>query len=202
MTKEDLKKFCVDDPYRGNISKLWSFGVHSYATDGSVLIQVPRLDDVEENPTAPDVTSLLLTPKPTTYFPVKDLVLPGLKWCSECKGQGRNVDCPECHGDGEVELETDYNSYSCECKTCYGRAKVDKCEECEGMGKVEDKSPVDVGNAAFQPRLLRLLQSLPDCEIGPTGPQPPAWFKFDGGDGLIMPMRKRQGGNLDRRNNS
>ena len=61
------------------------------------------------------------------------------------------------------------------------------CSECDN-GFVEKIKSVDVGGIPFQRKYLALLAALPNCRISPDG-QNAAWFKFDGGDGLIMPMR-------------
>lgn len=64
--------------------------------------------------------------------------------CFQCDGVGINTefdadaDCEECDGDGEVELDNDYNDYICECKSCGGTGKVDSadgiCDSCNGKG--------------------------------------------------------------------
>jgi len=44
------------------------------------------------------------------------------------------------------------------------------------------------GQAYFANYLLSMLSELPGCEIGPFGEKGPARIRFDGGDGIIMPM--------------
>jgi hypothetical protein len=49
---------------------------------------------------------------------------------------------------------------------------------------------MEINGCYFQNQYLHLLKKLPNCQISPIGKDDPAWFKFDGGDGLIMPYRK------------
>lgn len=64
------------------------------------------------------------------------------------------------------------------------------CPECVNGWREKIKS-VDIGNGYFQRKYLALLKTLPNCKIAPNGLRKPAWFKFDGGDGFLMPMRER-----------
>lgn len=72
MTREELQKFCVDSvDARQNIARPWSRGGWSYATNRHILLRVPRLADVEENPIAPDCDKLMQETAPATnWMPV------------------------------------------------------------------------------------------------------------------------------------
>jgi len=50
---------------------------------------------------------------------------------------------------------------------------------------------VELGGIPFGYRPLRLLHTLPGCEIGPISDATPALIRFDGGDGLLMPRRRQ-----------
>ncbi len=69
------------------------------------------------------------------------------------------------------------------CEFCFGKG----CDECDGEGKFEVLEKTKINGCFFQNKYLRLLEELPNCKISPTGKEKPAWFKFNGGDGLIMP---------------
>ena len=60
-----------------------------------------------------------------------------------------------------------------------------------GKEKIFDQK-ISIGGVDFGVWLLRILKDLPNIKIGPMGEEEPAWIKFDGGDGLIMPMRKEK----------
>lgn len=78
-----------------------------------------------------------------------------------------------------------------ECSWCEGSAKDDDgaCSECNGTGKQDARQNIDVGDCAYAANYLRLIKSLGCNEIAPNGTGP-AWFEFDEGDGLLMPIRK------------
>jgi len=73
------------------------------------------------------------------------------------------------------------------CIWCKG--KSGGCDECNFTGKDELYTPVSVAEQCFQAKYLRLLRTLPGAEIGPTYEMNAARFRFDGGDGLIMPCK-------------
>jgi hypothetical protein len=173
MTKDDLMKFCHTDPERFNISVPWSAGEYSYATNGHVIIRVPRLVDVQENDSAPPTVLLFPYADPLEWFALAEIELP----------EQKSSDCPECNGEKEVEHE--------DCPHCKGHP----CEWCDGTGKVTPMQPVPVGNSHYQLVYLLTLKGLANCRMGPnTDPMKQTPFQFDGGDGLIMPMKKFEGG--------
>ena len=59
MTREDLQPWCYDDPeYRqGMISTPYSQDGYTIATNGHVLIRIPRMNDVARNG-GPDIVPL------------------------------------------------------------------------------------------------------------------------------------------------
>ena len=96
------------------------------------------------------------------------------------------VDCYCCDGEGVHERES-------------GNSEDYDCEECNATGRVMGESgelsntsypKIEVGGVDFAPQYLRLIKSLPNAQLSPTeGKASP--FTFDGGDGLLMPMRKQ-----------
>ncbi len=69
------------------------------------------------------------------------------------------------------------------------KPKYKDYSDCIEDGKIEILEKTEINGSIFQNQYLRLLKELSNCKISPTGHDKPAWFKFDGGDGLIMPMR-------------
>lgn len=199
--KETLSKFCTVDPTRVNISIPWSKECFTYATDGSILIRVPRQDDVLEKDDAPIVDGMFDVPVPAKMFALADMELLPLeiieKTCPECNGAGTEEhECPECYGEGTLNFSNSHHDYDVDCATCEGEGKIHKCKKCNATGKItiQNMQPVAVGNAHFQLRYLLLLKDLPNCKIGPARAEQfmSAYFSFDGGDGLLMPMLVRQ----------
>ncbi len=164
MTRDDLARF-VDGSTFPNLSTPWSAGEYSYASNGHIIIRISRLSDVDEKDTAPKgVDKMFPAVAPAEWFDVTAMDLPEIE----------TVDCRECNGDIPV-----HDCPDCACT----------CEYCNGTGKIENPKPFKVGVASFQPKYLQLLKTLPGCSLGPTREDYAAHFKFDGGDGLLMPVR-------------
>lgn len=215
MNLEQLKQFCCDDPCKTNINAPWSLGDKSYATNGHILIIVDRIEGIEENKKAIDMTGKVLDPlskEPVGWYPVPMVGEVAQEPCKHCKGTGKAYTCPECEGEGEVCPSTGFNDYyeqtcmSCEgvgslskekwlklSQRCYRKDITDadaECEECYGTGKNLLHNSVEVGGALFSDLYLFWLSQLPNCEIGVFNDLDPARIRFDGGEGLIMPRRK------------
>ena len=120
-----LQKCCsAYDDLRWYLRKPWSRGEWTYATNGHIMIRVPRLPDVAENDKSPDAEKLLAKIPPATEW----LSVPALAPLPK-------IDCPECDGNGTRECSMGYKH---------------PCEECDGTGKVEELIRVTVGNACFK----------------------------------------------------
>lgn len=96
----------------------------------------------------------------------------------------KNDMCPEC---GEDTLQ---------CDRCDGsgfdhssRSEID-CEDCGGSGKAAPIQFVKVGSEVVNAKYLRLIKDLPNVKISNCRKKNGALsFVFDGGDGLLMPIR-------------
>ena len=167
LSKSDLERFCSDDISRPSLSAPWSSGDYSYASNGHLIVRVPRMVDIAESDVAPKVAGMFdkHMVEPPEWFALSDIELPEMEIvdCATCEGGEESVhDCPDC--------------------SCI-------CEDCNDTGKVEEIIRVKVGMALYQLKYLLMLKGLPNCKLGPTGEWTPAPFRFDGGDGLLMPMR-------------
>lgn len=184
----NLKSFCSTQKWRQeSVGEPWSAGGFTYATDGHVLVRVPRLADVperERSPTTEHIAKLFAEAKteplgalnhidpPTKAAPVT---------CGECGGSGR---CKKCDGHGECHY----------CDT--------ECEECDGSGdcgcdggRVEDRTifAIRVGGAIVNAEHTARIAALGDIEIVTCDHEAsttPIYFRFAGGDGLVMPLRE------------
>lgn len=211
MNLFELQKFCSDDEDKKNIVTPFSVGEFSYATCGKIIVRVPRLEGIPERDDAPQVDAPpldgLFFQEPGHWHNLP-VVAVAKEVCGPCSGVGKVLTCPECEGDGEVSLSTDYNDYDeQECKSCRGNGVLSEakwkelmrrinanpeatCENCGGSGSVFPGIPVQIGEAVFNDYLLDKLAGLPGpVEIGPFEPLTAARFRFSGGDGLIMPRR-------------
>lgn len=186
MTVNDLMPFCCSDSTRPVITHPWTAEGYTQATNGRILIRVAPIEDVEINTTTAPVTDRLFPKQePTEWHDITELQLMPGETCPHCN-KAESVVCPECGGNGQVELSNHYNSYVVDCKTCEGSGET-YCRHCEGRGFLEGVT--QLGSAQYSSDLLRQLQSLPNCKVGIGKPLEPAWFRFDGGDGLVMPVR-------------
>lgn len=161
----DLRKFCSTDPVRPYLHQPFSRGEWTFATDGWICVRLPRMPDAPEQdkPKAEDIFKPEILA--CQYLNLEKLVLPpkdDQKDCDACDGRGRKHDCPDC-----------------ECV----------CEACNGDGVRQPTVRVGIGKGVFNHRHVERMQSLPGIRVGETDGSRPMPFQFDGGDGLIMPMR-------------
>jgi len=67
--------------------------------------------------------------------------------CKTCKGRGTQggvVECPECHGTGQVEQMGGRMKFNIQCPKCGGSGKVQNaCPTCDGAGVVTRKEPLE-----------------------------------------------------------
>jgi hypothetical protein len=176
----DLKPFCGTDQYRDYISRPFSRDSFSYATDGIIAVRVERREDVPDQAdrNKPDITKLPWD-KATDFVPLPAFSLPasGVHTieCAECY-DGKEHDCPDCDCD---------------------------CEACDGTGQLtvsdDDERSIDLLGIPFAVCHVRKLVTLPNVQIAKidgllpwSGRETILAFKFDGGDGLFMPLHERR----------
>jgi len=192
-----LQPFCSAEPGRPALAAPWSFGAHTYASDGRVIVRVPRIEGVPVDANHPGATiaSRLFDANPPgpVWYPIPIAPMPPDEPCTKCSGIPWPT-CDACKGVGEVAYEFWHNSrpYTTDetCPVCQG---VTCCPRCNGTllePRAEDDAAVEIGGATFAVRYLRLLAALPECEIAPRGKHEPARVRFGGGEALIMPMRR------------
>lgn len=67
--------------------------------------------------------------------------------CKTCKGrgtQGGTVECPECHGTGQVTQMGGRMKFNIQCPMCGGTGKIQNpCPTCDGAGVVTRKEPLE-----------------------------------------------------------
>ena len=152
----DLTPFFDAGHPQSKIAAPFSDGEHTYATDGSIVIRIPRRLDVESSQFAPKADRLFaehIGDSPRKWFDVPELPKPVMQPCE-----------------------------------CLNDTRCDPCPDCNGTEVVEKIKSADIGGVPFQRKYVAKIALLPNCVISPAGPKP-AWFRFDGGDGLLCPMR-------------
>lgn len=173
LTVEQMKPFCSTELSRPYLHTPFSLGEFTVATNGHILVRVPRMANVAE-------ISQILSVDALFHDPVKGyrelgrldipVVAETIEKCGDCNGRGtygHAHDCPDC--------------------TC-----DETCEECNGTGKVTriPKISVEIGGLIFDAKYVRMLLALPNLQIeGRLKKAERMRFTFDGGDGALMPMR-------------
>ena len=164
----NLEIFCHPD--RPELVRPFSIDTWTYATNGHVLVRVPRRDDVAENETAPNVARMFPDDAPKArYKPAPKFEIPrGLT-------ARRNVSVAAAPGK----------------RTITG---VQTVSACATAATARERLPklvtVKIGRASFNSKYVSWLQQLPNLELDrvPRGFKPMR-FRFDGGEGLLMPCR-------------
>lgn len=164
LTVEDLKRFCClsKQPYRASITRPFSQGQWTYATDGRLLIRVPRLAEVPEYPNSPkDIQKTIFDQQQIT---------------------GQWADIPT----GLPEL-----AEAEKCSEC-GNNPKDDCWKCDGDGVIEPMAiPVSIGKHSVSHIYLHKLKTLPGVQICESAKddEHALGVRFDGGEGRQMGMR-------------
>ena len=203
----DLSKFCGKEAH-GTYLAPWSAGEYSHATNGHILVRVPRRTEFGDRENAPNVENLYDAAGPAMKLsPLPHFTAPEPSECEDCKGSGLVVLCEECDGAGRVDCESCGQDTDCsECDNNpstaakEGQAGATRCDVCDGIGSVDEKN----ARVEFAPNVqiklcyARMLKELPNVRIDLTQRKlgQPIRFAFDGGDGLIMAMRASGGENL------
>lgn len=191
----NIQRFCgVGDPREWLLAP-WRDRGHIYATNGHWLAEI--VDDgreVVERDKHPDVVAMFTKNERTTDW--RDIpVLPPKVNCDLCKGKGgyRLIACLDCDGDGHFE----HGNHDYTCKECEGTGNIgdeDKdtiCTWCDGIGESCSRvARVDFAINGYDARYLRWLRKLPGIRVAESTLNGPLLFEFEGGRGLLMPMRK------------
>jgi hypothetical protein len=167
----DLKPFCSTDKDRPNLHRPWSRGDWTWATNGHILIRVPRRADVPENDEAPDPSKILAPFDGTKLAARAPIELPAVTMdeCDDCSGAGYGIHgCPYCE---------------CDCGTCGGTGKVDS----------DRQVSIDFCGGVFALRYVRQIMALPGLRLPADHPDKhaPLLFAFDGGVGALMGLSSR-----------
>lgn len=166
----ELQKFCSTDKSRPELHKPFSCGNFTYATNGHICVRVTKRDGaLEDNGRGEWIAKFFKKQpemSPAKFAPLQLIATLAEVKCPECNGRGREHDCP-----------------ACECE----------CDNCAGTGKAEKRRShtyVNLRGAAFDLKYVRQIAALPAVELELFAPKlAPMYFRFDGGDGVLMPVR-------------
>lgn len=177
----DLQPFCEElGDYRRHLQAPFSDENFTYATNGHILVRVPRRPDVavSTHKSLGQVQHHFATVRGDNFKPVANLKLqPDVAASSE--------GCVACSGTGKEHPDCDH----CECT----------CLDCDGTGiyvKKPEQSATLYG-ASYQTKYLRLLAKLPNARLAENKSGEPTPFSFDGGAGILTPLRNPYRDNVD-----
>jgi len=187
----DLTPFCLRKPGFG-MSKPWFKDGHIYATDGYIAVRVKADTGPIAETDTPKVATLPWPKGDEVWSSWPEVIpLPGKVECPKCKGDGQiseKMDCEECNGTGWHRCSGCGHEH--ECCACDGEGKRGNiCPQCHGSGKIKSPDTYrQVGPAVIYAKYDMLIRALPNVEfVMPTAKDKPIQFRFDSGEGLIMP---------------
>ena len=195
ITLETLKAVC--DGYRKDIDKPFKRNGYIYATNGKAVVRIPESAELAtdiENKINIEQFEWNIIPK--TFIPVPEVNLKDFQEkCTSCNGTGQVSKCTACDGDGEHECTCgDFHT----CRICDGKGILPlgegeniKCENCNnGIADNHDKNVIIGDNRFAQWLVYAIFQAVGQFEImyGQSRREP-NYFRFEGGDGFIMPLR-------------
>jgi len=165
----DLEPFCGKEGTCSYLHHPFSRDEFTFATDGRICVRVPRIAGIPER----DLINPIKLPwdQAAEFSPLPELKLPP---------QTTDIAPCDCY-EGKI-----HECPNCECE----------CESCDGSGDIkvnsDDDKSIDILALPFGLRYVRLVTTLPNVQIAKialrdslTGIR----FKFDGGDGLLMPLK-------------
>lgn len=211
----DLMPFCNRESTRFDLDRPFSSNGWTYAADGCIAVRVAH---VSPSPTKADrVPNLSFLPFGDIHgwrpWPEQRwwTEIGDVDWCPYCEGLGfvgaDVVRCDQCGGDGRC-WDDEWDVSSVLCSKCRGRRcrGGDRCEYCAGKGQGELPTIQLVGSTAVSALYDLKIRRLPNVEFGQTAfiprraggepmhdaqPTPAVVFRFDGGDGVVMPREVR-----------
>ena len=169
----DLDRFCSED--RIGLKRPFSIGEYTYATNGHVAVRVLRREGAEFG----DIAINTLFSRADFNGLRLAIIPPGL---SIPESTTTTIICAECNGGG---MECHCASCSCECETCNGTGRISAIN-----GFINQS--IDINGVPFNAAYTVLIAMLPALMIPQKVNHNAAMpFTFDGGSGLLMPLRHR-----------
>lgn len=193
----DLQPFCGTF-CNDNFDTPFGAGDYTYATNGHIAIRVPLIAGTERKPPI-KLQGIKFYPEDEHlghWMQLPQYEPPEKKRCGSCKGLKRSSTCPDCDGDGTVQMSHGRHFHEAECKECDGEGLIpggDKtCSSCDGIGETytDQYAGVKIENVLLAVKLLDKIKALPGAELYLPAPESGMVnFRFDGGVGLVMKMK-------------
>ena len=190
----DLRRFCSKDKFRHSLLKPFTIGDYTYAASGPVCVRVEARSYFGPPPEDIKVEELGWPKgKMERMFRLdlpKEWPEPKITPCENCDGEGKIAKCGECEGAGFIKCNLGHDH---DCPKCNGRGFrkgiSETCQECKGDGVLRADLFLSIGAACFNRKVIGDVLELPGLLVAQTNATGPSYFTFNGGDGLMMPVR-------------
>lgn len=198
----DLQRFCSKDQCRHSLTTPWvetdDCVYYTCASDGAIIIRIRGALCERKDSIAHRVIDWRARREAVVAWCPHVEFTGELRKCPWCEGAGfvmEEVECWQCEGSGAVPCEC--CGQDTECEVCEGSGTVDNtektiCLRCDGVGADTKKLPVITPHGVFSAYYYNLIGGLPNVEWALERERSittiPALFRFDGGDGAIMPL--------------
>ena len=195
----NLKGF-YDSSYVGFLKNPFSFQDRTYATNGNIIISVPKQQEYEEDEENFNKIKGVLPPESgLSFFKIPGIKPPEMGKCLVCSGGRKAIyrPCIECDGDAILSFDSGYSIYEVDCKTCDGEGeKIDLstdelCLKCEGTGRAFINPAVELKciDMHIDFKYLQLIKKIPGMKI--AGQKEESRIFFSNGEitGTVMGTR-------------
>lgn len=170
LRQQILNSFVSRDEYRDSLREPKSWGAYTYASDGRMAVQVPRIaEDADDHSIAPRLERWIEIARDARLRSIPPVEFPEAERddCAACDGSGKEHECPDCCCD---------------------------CPSCDGTGEWVQRIIVRYNGTLIDGRAWRLISALPNARVADApNSSEHILFDFDGGAGLIMRMRRHDG---------
>ncbi|SFV33269.1 hypothetical protein SAMN05216456_1940 [Devosia crocina] len=179
----DLQQFCANNDQacfgRDYLLRPIHVGDWSLASNGHIAVRVPRAAGSDVTPDVPQSVLSIFDDHSTEDAGELPLFTPPIGEC----------DCTRCGGTG-IDEDDDY-----------GGVTKSTCDICEGTGKIPllHVTSIEINETIMAARYLQQIRALPFPKLAygfwpgrhdPERPQQRVHFAFEGGIGLLMPLRR------------
>ena len=187
---------------------------HLVASNGCIMIANPNTKDALEGtpllqgewPALMAFITVFISTAGTACFTPIDpstIALHDKSVCSICQGNdlADTAHCGECDGNGGLDIDGDFHTYTVECKSCGGEGErhftgtdpvngpID-CDQCHGSGQTFDRDEfVVIKGVHIHPKYAELIFSLPDLHVSGDRSQNMLFFKSCEHIGVVMGTR-------------
>jgi len=159
----DLKVFCMPKGFglRFDLTEPFILDGYKYCTDGRIAVRI-KTDEL-------DTQGRILPKNIMEIFEEKRNTMEGEFSFSIVKTEEK---CKECYGKGRLKLSKDFSVV---------------CDECDGKGKILSWGKNKIGEFLYSDEYIdKICDNLDNSVITGQSNDGKLFFKFNGGDGVLM----------------